>query len=92
MFEQVAAFNPAVAAYVVPNACNRRVLLTFNLRSADHFVSLRSAPSAHFSIRRIAQRIAGQIRAAAPYLGAHLHANPNETWQEIENRYFARVS
>ena len=91
VFEQIAAFNPPVAAYVVPNACNRRVLLTFNLRSADHFVSLRSAPSAHFSIRRVAQRIAGQIRTAAPFLGAHLHANPNETWQEIENRYFSKV-
>lgn len=91
VFEQIASFNPAVAAYIVPNACNRRVLLTFNLRSADHFVSLRSAPSAHFSIRRIAQRVAGQIRVAAPWLGAHLHVNPNETWQEIEKRYFTQA-
>ncbi len=90
-FEQIAAIFPAVASYVVPNAFNRRVLLTFNLRSADHFVALRSASNAHFSIRRIAQRIAEQIRAAAPFLGAHLRSNPAETWQEIEQRYFAQT-
>jgi thymidylate synthase ThyX len=76
---------------VVPNAFKRRVLLTFNLRSADHFVELRSAPNAHFSIRRIAQRLTEQIRAAAPYLGAHLRAYPGETWQDIEQGYFTQV-
>ena len=75
-FEKIAAVFPAVASYVVPNAFNRRVLLTFNLRSADHFVALRSAPNAHFSIRRVAQRIAEQIRDAAPFLGAHLRVQP----------------
>jgi thymidylate synthase ThyX len=90
-FEHIATIFPAVASYVVPNAFNRRVLLTFNLRSADHFVALRSASNAHFSIRRIAQRITEQIRAAAPFLGAHLRSNPNETWQEIEQRYFTQT-
>jgi thymidylate synthase ThyX len=90
-YEQIAAVFPDAAAYVVPNACNRRVLLTFNLRAADHFVSLRSAANAHFSIRRVAQRLGEQIRAAAPYLGAHLRLNPAETWQEIEARYFTQV-
>ena len=37
-----------------------RVLLDFNLRSALHFVSLRSAPNAHFSMRRLAQREPGE--------------------------------
>jgi len=90
-YEQIAAVFPAAAAYVVPNACNRRVLMTFNLRAADHFVALRSAANAHFSIRRIAQRLGEQIRSAAPYLGAHLRLNPAETWQEIEARYFTQV-
>ncbi len=90
-YDQIAAVFPAVASYVVPNAFNRRVLLTFNLRSADHFVALRSAANAHFSMRRVAQRITAQIRAAAPFLGAHLRANPDETWQGIEAAYFTQV-
>jgi thymidylate synthase ThyX len=90
-YTQIALAFPAVASYVVPNAFNRRVLLSFNLRCADHFVSLRSASNAHFSIRRVAQRITAQIRDVAPYLGAHLRANPAETWQSIETKYFTQI-
>lgn len=88
-FDKLAAFNPDVAAYVVPNAFNRRVLLTFNFRSADHFVALRSAPNAHFSIRRIAHRIAEDIRRATPVLGSFLRESPGETWQQVEEKFFA---
>jgi thymidylate synthase ThyX len=88
-FEKLAAFNPEVAAYIVPNAFNRRVLLTFNLRCADHFISLRSAPNAHFSIRRLAHRMAKEIRHAAPLLGPYLREAPGETWQQVEEKYFA---
>ncbi len=91
-YEEIAHIFPAVASYVVPNACNRRVLLTFNLRSADHFVELRSAPNAHFSIRRVAQRLYEQINHAAPFLGAQLRVCSGETWQEIEQRYFTQVA
>ncbi len=91
-YHEIAQVFPAVASYVVPNACNRRVLMTFNLRSADHFVALRSAPNAHFSIRRVAQRLFEQINAVAPYLGAQLRVCPGETWQEIEQRYFTQVN
>jgi len=91
-YGEIARVFPAVASYVVPNACNRRVLLTFNLRSADHFVGLRSAPNAHFSIRRVAQRLFEQINHAAPYLGAQLRVCPGETWQEIEKHYFTQVA
>jgi len=90
-YQRIAASLPAVASYVIPNACNRRVLLTFNLRSAHHFVALRSAPNAHFSIRRVAQRLAAEICGVAPFLGAYLRPNPDETWQEIESRYFSQV-
>jgi thymidylate synthase ThyX len=90
-YAQLAAVFPEVASYVVPNAFNRRVLLSFNLRCADHFVNLRSAPNAHFSIRRIAQRMTEQIRQVAPLLGAHLRANPAETWQGIETQYFTQI-
>ena len=82
---------PAAASYVVPNAYNRRVLLHLNLRSAIHLVSLRSASNAHFSMRRAAQRMAEDIRAASPLLGRYLRTNPEETSQRVEEDRFSAV-
>ncbi len=87
-YEKLESFNPDVAAYVVPNAFNRRVLFTTNLRSLDHFISLRTAPNAHFSIRRIAHRVAELVRQASPLFGAYLHESPGETWQDVESHFF----
>jgi thymidylate synthase ThyX len=83
-YDALHQFNPDVAAYVVPNAFNRRVLLTMNLRSAAHLINLRSAPNAHFSIRRVAHRMAEQIQACTPLLGSYLQRPAGETWQQIE--------
>ena len=66
--------------------------MTFNLRAADHFVALRSAPNAHFSIRRVAQRLYEQINDVAPFLGSLLRVYPGETSQGIEQRYFTEVN
>ena len=88
-YTALAAWNPEVAAYVVPNGFRRRVLLTFNFRTAMHFTGLRSAPNAHFSLRRAAQRMAEEIRRCSPALGAYLPVNPEETWQSIESKHFA---
>lgn len=85
-YEQLAAWNPRVAAYVVPNGFNRRVLAGFNLREAYHFCRLRSAANAHFSIRRVALRMAERIRAVHPLLGGGL---PEESWQDVEAEHFA---
>jgi thymidylate synthase ThyX len=90
-YAALAEFNPHIASYVVPNGYNRRVLLGCNLRSADHFVSLRSAPNAHFSMRRVALRMAEEIRAATPLLGQYLRDSKDETWEEVERGYFAQV-
>jgi thymidylate synthase ThyX len=90
-FEKLAEWNPDVAAYLVPNAYNRRVLLQMNLRSADHLLSLRSASNAHFSLRRVTQRMAEQVRAALPLFGEYLRNNPEETWQQIEEEHFSQV-
>ena len=55
-----------------------------NLRSLDHFIALRSAPNAHFSIRRIARRVAEQVRQALeknniPTVEAKLGQMPSAT-------------
>ncbi|HVP20786.1 MAG TPA: FAD-dependent thymidylate synthase [Anaerolineaceae bacterium] len=91
-YQKLADFSPEVASYVVPNAYNRRVLFTVNLRSAAHFINLRSAPKAHFSIRRVAHRIAEEIRKVTPLLGSHLREAENETWQDVDERYFSSTA
>lgn len=90
-YDQLYSFNPHVAAYVVPNGYNRRVLFCTNLRSADHLINLRTAPNAHYAIRRAAQRIAEEIRNTTPLLGQHLRFCSDETWQQIERDYFTQV-
>ena len=77
-----------MAQYVVPNGFNRRVLATFNLREAFAFCQLRAAANAHFSIRKVAQRIYDEIGRVHPLLAQYLKVH-NETWQGIEGEYFA---
>jgi thymidylate synthase ThyX len=83
---------PAVASYVVPNGYNRRVLLVTNLRSAMHLLSLRSAANAHFSMRRVAQRMADQVRTAFPLLGAYVNTFSGETWRMVEMEHFSATN
>lgn len=90
-YEEIEAWNPDVAGYLVPNAYNRRVLLQANLRSILHLVSLRSASNAHFSLRRLTQRMAEQIRSVLPLFGKYILVNPDETWQQVEAEYFAQT-
>lgn len=82
------AVNPALASYVVPNGFNRRLLLTANLRSLLHFIRLRSAPNAHFAVRRVAQRMAEEIVNVLPELTGYLGRYENETAEGIEKDYF----
>ena len=89
-YESLAGWNPQVAAYVVPNGFNRRVLFTMNLREAYAFCQLRSATNAHFSMRRVAQQVAEEIRRVHPLLTKYLHL-PEETWQDVESQHFIQT-
>ena len=88
-YEKLAQWNPHVASYVVPNGFNRRVLCTFNLREAYHFCQLRSAANAHYSIRRLALRMAEQIQQVHPLLSRYMHLPKDDTWQGIEQEHFS---
>lgn len=90
MYEKLHAFNPAVAQYVVPNGFNRRVLAQYNLREAFAFCQLRSAANAHFSIRRVAQKMHEEMARVHPLLTKYMKLH-NETWQGVEEGYFADV-
>jgi thymidylate synthase ThyX len=86
LYEKLSDWNPHVASYIVPNGFMRRVLLTMNLREAYAFCQLRAAANAHFSMRRVAQRVADEIRRVHPLLGKYMQL-PKEGWQEIEEQY-----
>jgi len=91
-YEKAAAWNPDAASYIIPNGFNRRVLFTMNLRQAFHFCRLRAAHNAHFSIRRIAQRMADEIVQIYPLLGQYLERPEDENWRMIEAAYFSNLA
>jgi thymidylate synthase ThyX len=90
LYEKLYPENPTVAQYVVPNGFNRRVLAQFNLREGYAFCQLRSAANAHFSIRRIAQRIYEEMRRVHPLLTKYMKLH-EETWMGVEEGYFTKV-
>jgi thymidylate synthase ThyX len=83
-------FDPDVAQYIVPNGFNRRVLAQFNLREAFAFCQLRTAANAHFSIRRVAQKIYEEMARVHPLLTKYMKLH-DETWQGVEEGYFTKV-
>jgi len=90
MYEKLHAFNPDVAQYIVPNGFNRRVLAQFNLREAFAFCQLRTAANAHFSIRRVAQKMYEDISSVHPLLSKYMKLR-EETWQSVEENYFSKI-
>jgi thymidylate synthase ThyX len=90
-YEELASWNPHVAAYVVPNAFNRRVLISLNLRECYHLCELRSQPNAHFSIRRIALRMAELIQEVHPTLAGFMRLPESADWRKIEQEHFSEV-
>jgi len=88
---QIADWNEHVASYVVPNGFNRRIFMSLNLREAYHFCSLRSSANAHFSIRRVALRIADEIKQRHPTLAKFMPIPQGLSWKEIEQQYFSEV-
>ncbi|MBI5822653.1 MAG: FAD-dependent thymidylate synthase [Chloroflexi bacterium] len=90
MYEKLHAFHPDVAQYIVPNGFNRRVLAQFNLREAFAFCQLRTAANAHFSIRRVAQKMYEEISRVHPLLTKYMKLR-DETWQQVEENYFTKV-
>ncbi len=80
------------ASYVVPNAFNRRLLMTLNLREAFAFCELRTAPNAHFSVRRVAARMYELIRDVHPLLASFMRCGERPTAEAIEREFFVSVA
>ncbi|HEY44151.1 MAG TPA: FAD-dependent thymidylate synthase [Anaerolineae bacterium] len=90
-YHELAGWNPHVAAYLVPNAFNRRVLMTLNLREVYHLCELRSQPNAHFSMRRLALLMAELVQQVHPMLAAFMRLPEMTNWREIEEEHFTQV-
>lgn len=78
-----------IGSYILPNAFKRRFLITANLRALIHLINLRSADNAHFSVRRVALRMANQMRQCLPDFAPYLFNATKEEWDTIEKQYFA---
>jgi thymidylate synthase ThyX len=90
-FTALATDLPDEAAYIFPNAFNRRVLITLNLREAFHFCKLRSAPNAHFSMRRIATRMFELIREIYPTFARYMRCDDAPSSEQLTRQFFANV-
>ena len=91
-FSRIAAdINADVAAYALPHAYNRRILLKMNLRSAYHLLKLRTASRSHFAIRRVTCKLAEEIKPIYPLFAPYFGSEANETSEEIEEKYFIQT-
>ncbi len=90
-FRTLSEWNPWIASYVVPNGFNRRVLCTLNLREVYHLCELRAQPNAHFSMRRLALRMAEMVREVHPFLASYLRLPASANWRSIEDEHFGQV-
>jgi len=90
-FEIIAAEEPAVASYVVPNGFNRRVLFELNLRELFHFIRIRCNPNAHFSIRKVGRAMIEKIQPVHPMFCSHLCVDCSESSETISQKYFTSL-
>ena len=58
------------ARFVLPNACETKMVLTMNARSLRHFFSLRCCNRAQWEIRALATEMLRQVLRVAPHLFA----------------------
>ena len=82
---------PLVAAYLVPNGFNRRVLFELNLRELFHFIRIRCNPNAHFSIRRVGRAMIEKIQLVHPMFCSQLCVDCSESSETINQKYFTNL-
>lgn len=69
VYRRLAALVPKEdARYVLPNACETKIVVTMNARSLKHFFELRCCTRAQWEIRRLAEAMLSEVRKVAPEL------------------------
>ncbi|MGE5554044.1 MAG: FAD-dependent thymidylate synthase [Betaproteobacteria bacterium] len=56
------------ARYVLPNACETKIVITMNARSLRNFFELRCCTRAQWEIRQLAEAMLAEVRKVAPHL------------------------
>lgn len=66
------------ARFVLPNACDTRIIMTMNVRSLHNFFALRCCNRAQWEIRALAKTMLREVREVCPLLFAK--AGPSCLW------------
>lgn len=66
--ELCAAVPREDARYILPNACETKIVVTMNARSLLHFFRVRCCRRAQWEIRRLAEAMLAEVRKVAPEL------------------------
>ncbi|MGI6678220.1 MAG: FAD-dependent thymidylate synthase [Dehalobacterium sp.] len=68
-YHQLLSFVPAEdARYVLPNATETKLVVTYNARSLHHFFQLRCCARAQWEIRHLAELMLREVRKVAPQI------------------------
>ena len=76
---------------MVPNAFNRRVLCSLNLREMFHFIRLRCAENAHFSIRRVGRGMFEALESVHPSFAGKIKLKLDESSDTLAEKYFTAL-
>jgi thymidylate synthase (FAD) len=67
-----AGVAPEDARFVLPNACETKIVVTMNARSLANFFRLRTCARAQWEIRALAKKMMSLVKEAAPLLFANV--------------------
>ncbi|HHT64088.1 MAG: FAD-dependent thymidylate synthase [Bacillota bacterium] len=68
-YDELLKFVPAEdARYVLPNATETKIVVTYNARSLFHFFELRCCRRAQWEIRQLAELMLEEVRKVAPLI------------------------
>ena len=56
------------ARYILPNACETKIVVTMNIRELMHFFSIRCCNRAQWEIRELAWKMLELVRPTAPFI------------------------
>ncbi len=71
-YREISSEYPYQAQYILPLAYRKRTLFTMNLRELFHIVELRTRENGHRSYRKIAHRMAEEVKSVHPLIGSFL--------------------
>lgn len=72
VYDAISKELPDEAAYIIPMAYKKRLLMTMNLRELFHFIKLRSTKHGHESYRKIAWDMYDSIAKVHPFIAKYI--------------------